>query len=175
MNSPDLADAVVVRTNSLAVARLAPYQGWDKFKDAAFSCWTIWRSVIGNRKLARLGVRYVNRLDIPTDVTGITHEDEFLQFSPRVPLELIPTMNTYAMQITASLGADNCSLSLNSGTAISPLINHFGLLLDIDISCENNLPPREEELWNLVEKMRGHKNRIFEGVITEKSRELFLN
>ena len=173
LNSKDLADLVFVRSNSLAVSRLAPYEGWDSFKENALKCWSVWHQVIGHQKLARLGVRYVNRLDIPIDGTGSIHEEEYLHVSPRAPLELIPKMNSYAMQLTAPLSSDDCNLNLNSGTVISPLVNHVALSLDIDISREKNLPGQENELWDLLEKMRGHKNRIFEGVITDKSRELF--
>jgi uncharacterized protein (TIGR04255 family) len=53
------------------------------------------------------------------------------------------------------------------------LINHYSLLLDIDVFRTEQIPNRDDELWKVVDEVRGVKDGIFEGCITQKSRELF--
>lgn len=48
-------------------------------------------------------------------------------------------------------------ITLTSGTLASPLIGFGALVLDIP-----TFPRRDDELWQLLHRMRAHKNRVFE-------------
>ena len=64
-------------------------------------------------------------------------------------------------------------LALNTATVAPPLIGFVSLALDLDVFREANLPQRDDDLWDIVNRMRGHKNRIFESCITDRARTLF--
>jgi len=82
-------------------------------------------------------------------------------------------MSNFAIHVTRPLGVDDCFIIVNAGSVPSPLLNTFSFLLDIDIYREGDLPKNEKHLWALVNRMRIHKNEIFELCITDRSIELF--
>jgi len=62
---------------------------------------------------------------------------------------------------------------VNAGTIPSPLIDNTSLLLHIDLFKEQNLPRKEEEIWELFGTLRRQKNVLFEAFITDRAREVF--
>lgn len=170
LSSLDRADLSMFRTNSFVCSRLAPYLGWEFFQPRATRGWDALRRAAGALELARIGVRYINRIDVP--VAANMKIEEYLNVGPKTPTADRP-ITGYAMQIVGPLGADDCGLILNSATVPSPLIGFASLVLDLDLYREKDLPRRDDELWTLIEQMRHHKNRVFESCITDKARTLF--
>lgn len=172
LSSLDRTDCLFFRTNTFVCSRLAPYTGWENFYERAARAWQVWRKVAGPTELARLGVRYVNRIDIPDASGAPMNVEEYLNVSPRSP-EFGGHMSSYTMQIVRPLGSDNCVLVLNSSTVTPPLIGFAALALDIDIFRDTDLPRRDEDLWALINRIRAYKNNVFETCITDQSRALF--
>ena len=123
--------------------------------------------------ISRIGVRYVNRIDVPIENEGLVEFEEYLNVFPKSPAELDAPLTAYAMQVVRPLGADDCALSLNTATVAPPLIGFASIALDLDVYREANLPRRDDEMWDIVTQFRSHKNRIFEACITDKTRALF--
>jgi uncharacterized protein (TIGR04255 family) len=172
LSSIDRTDSLIFRTNAFVCSRLAPYTGWESFYERAVRGWQIWRKLAGPIELSRLGVRYVNRIDIPNAGGVPINIEEYLNISPRSP-EFDAPMSSYAIQVVRPLHSDDCMLVLNSSTLIPPLIGFAALALDIDVFRETALPRRDEDLWALVSRIRAYKNSVFETCITDRSRALF--
>jgi uncharacterized protein (TIGR04255 family) len=172
LSSLERTDLSMFRTNGFACSRLAPYLGWEAFQPRATRDWDALRATTGPLALARIGVRYINRIDVPvaTDV-GIRVED-YLNVGPRSP-EVDEPITGFTVQIVRPLGVDDCGVILNSATVESPLIGFASFLLDLDVYREKDLPRRDDELWALIERMRHHKNRVFESCITDQARTIF--
>jgi uncharacterized protein (TIGR04255 family) len=170
LSSGDGAALVNIGPNSLSTSRLAPYEGWEAFVACARLNFSTWRKLTGWRKISRLGVRYVNRIDVPGQSVQI---GDYLTFGMVLPPLGPPSLSSFAINAAMPLGKDNCNLILNSGSAPSPLVNVTSFILDLDVSREVDLPQNEEGLWELANRMRVHKNSIFEACITERARELF--
>jgi uncharacterized protein (TIGR04255 family) len=174
LSSVDRADFIFFRTNTFVCSRLAPYTGWENFCVRAMRGWEQWRRTAGPTELARIGVRYVNRIDIPlANHAALVDVDSYLNVTPRSPEALSTPMSGFTMQIVRPLGVDDCILILNSATVPSPLIGFASLALDLDVFRETNIPRRDEDLWELVNRFRDHKNRVFESCITDLARALF--
>ena len=155
----------------LSTAHLAPYEGWEQLYEEARANWDIWLKIVGWQPVARIGVRYINRIDIPgSHMINLT---DYLTFRPSLPTFLDNGIEHFAMNALIPLGTDNLKVVLNAGSTQSPLINHGSLLLDLDISRESDLPKDEAGLWDLIDQIRVRKNEIFEGCITSKTRALF--
>jgi uncharacterized protein (TIGR04255 family) len=172
LSSIDRADCLFFRTNTLVCSRLAPYTGWESFYERAVRGWQAWRKIAGPTELTRLGVRYINRIDIPNASGAPISVEEYLNVSPRSP-EFGGPMSSYAIQIARPMNSDDCMLVLNSSTVTPPLVGFAALVLDIDVFRETNIPRRDEDLWALVNRIRTYKNNIFETCITDQSRALF--
>lgn len=79
-----------------------PYPGWENFFQRFVRDWELWKRVVGHQHVIRIGVRYINRIDIP--ITGpVVDYESFLSIYPKLPDELgsvlaygIQTGNTIA-------------------------------------------------------------------------------
>src|SRR6266853_6429686 len=65
LSSGDGADVLTIGMTLIASSRLAPYEGWEPFVARARQNWDRWKRAVGYQKIIRIGVRYVNRIDIP--------------------------------------------------------------------------------------------------------------
>src|SRR5262249_28059408 len=151
-------------------SRLPPYCGWDAFRSAALDIWKKWRKLIGPREIERVGLRYINRIDIPVAASGLVRIEDYLLLTPTFP-DPNQVFFTYAIQ--TQMPIDEFVMTVNTGTAPPALIQHLSYLLDIDVAKINNVPTAEKELWEKIDEMRSHKNTTFESYITDATRELF--
>ena len=173
LSSLDRTDSVFFRQNTFMCSRLAPYTGWDVFFARTVRAWEVWRKSAGHTALSRIGVRYVNRIDVPIENRALVRLEDYLNVFPKSPDDLGGPLSAYAMQVVRPLDVDDCVLALNTATVAPPLIGFASFALDIDVFREANLPQRDDDLWDIVTRMRGHKNRIFESCITHRARALF--
>jgi uncharacterized protein (TIGR04255 family) len=173
LSSVDRADIAIFRSNSFTCSRLAPYSGWEAFQPRAARDWDALKKTAGPIELARIGVRYINRIDVPLMPNVLISVEDYLSVWPHSPDDIGEAMTGYAMQILRPLGVDDFGLIVNSAIVPSPLIGFASFLLDLDVYRENALPRRDDELWSILEQMRHHKNRIFESCITERARAIF--
>jgi uncharacterized protein (TIGR04255 family) len=173
VKSTDQADIVIIFPDGIAAARLAPYPGWDFLRERARE-WTEWRKGVEYRPLKRIGVRYVNRIDVPIKHAEIVDIDAYLKFTPRVPDFSKWPLNGFLMQITRPTALEHWTASITS-TIVSPapLINHVSMLLDIDVFRTEHIPGGDTDLWDCIDEARSLKNAIFEACITDESRKLF--
>lgn len=174
LSSLDRADVAIFRRSAFVCSRLAPYFGWEGFQASIEKAWAaLRRHHIGPVDAARVGLRYVNRIDIPVREGAVLNVEDYLNFLPRSPQQFGMPMLEYLVQAQRPIGTDDLFFNIISSTVPSPLINMTSFSLDLDVYRQINIPKREEELWALISRMRDHKNFIFEACITERARELF--
>src|SRR5258708_5559593 len=85
VKSTDQADIVLVFPDGVAAARLPPYPGWEHLRERTRTAWTEWRGNITYSALKRVGIRYINRIDVPIKKAEILEIDAYLRLAPRVP------------------------------------------------------------------------------------------
>lgn len=170
--SLDLAEILVLGRQVFSMSQLAPYPGWDVFFERFKRDWVLWKKRVGYRKIIRIGVRYINRIDIPTFGNTIIEETNYLNVYPHIPKNLGPTM-IYGVQAILHISDIRAKLTLNSSTVPSPLLNHVAFLFDQDIAREIEPPQRDEEVFDLLNRIRNKKNEVFEACVTDRARELF--
>lgn len=164
------------RVNGFGISRLAPYQSWVPFAREARRLWTLYQEVVGQCALQRLGVRYINRIDIPLPLDDF---GDYLRTAPVVSEHLPQGLSHYLMSVTipidevvnavvteAILPASAPSGKPDTGPIVS-------LLLDIDVSQAVSIPENMSDVWDRFEHLRRVKNHVFEACITDKTRELF--
>jgi uncharacterized protein (TIGR04255 family) len=161
---------VIVANTRFAVSRLAPYAGWDEFRERLVRDWKTFKSVAGYKKIARIGVRYINRIDIPLAGKPIELSD-YIRFYLEVPQPPFPPIDQQFSQAVFSVAGRK--IVLNTGTVPSPLIGYGSVALDIDIACDTNVPQTDDEILSYLETVRDQKNMLFEACITDRARALF--
>ncbi len=175
LTSKDQADVVQIKPNSMACSRLAPYHGWESFEPRARENWEIWRKTTKHTKIKRIGVRYLNRIDIPLRRGHKIDIEDYLTIFPKYPEpHLLTSFTKYTMQVMGPFSIEGFYLIINTNVVKSPLIDHFSIVLDLDLSPQGDMPQRNDKVWEMINKMREYKNNAFEMCITDKARELFV-
>lgn len=169
-SSPDLTHILLLLPPMLVISQLAPYPGWNEFFGRFRRDWAVWKKSVGYRKIVRTGVRYINRIDIPSS-DHVLYEEQFLNVYPHIP-EVLGPMTQYAVQAQLPMLDIGCNLTLNSSVVLSPLLGHRSFVIDQDIA-KDNPPQSDEDIYNLLNVIRIRKNRVFEACITDRARELF--
>lgn len=173
-DSLDGTDVFIMSTAHFSVSRLAPYTGWEAFYSRANRDWADWKRAVGYRRIQRVGVRYINRIDIPCEPGQKVHLEDYFTCYPEVAEKIgFPTLRNYAMQLVLPDGPDGCKLIINAASVPSPLLNHASFVLDLDIVKEGNVPQNDDELWDLIARIRNYKNTAFESCVTDRARVLF--
>ena len=174
LSSDDQIDVCLLRPDALAVARLAPYPGWDEFIERVRRDWAISNDILGRLRLSRIGLRFINRIDVPIS-SGTIRVEDYLTVLAKPPDADENPLAEFRLQTRQFFADMNLELRLTSGPWTSPLSEHISMLLDLDVVRRNEIPSKDEGLWQLLQLMRELKNHTFEACITKKSRELFEN
>jgi uncharacterized protein (TIGR04255 family) len=162
---------ILVWPQMFVCSQLAPYPGWDAFFERFCRDWGIWKRTLGYRKITRIGVRYINRIDIPATAPIVRHED-YLNVYPQVPA-IFDALTAYSVVAQTPLADIGCMLTLNSSSAPSPLLGHAAFIIDQDIAKEGDLPQNDDAIYTLLNQIRAKKNEVFEACIKPSARELF--
>jgi len=174
LSTTDATSVVIIGKQVLTTSRLAPYEGWEDFIGRAKRNWEVCRKIAGWREVARIGIRYINRIDVPNPKEEPIQIDEYLQFRPVFPdFDGAQAVDSFAINGLLKVAGSDFRLILNAGTAPSPLVRTSSFLLDLDISQDHTLPKKDDVVWALVDRVRPLKNQIFEACITDTARKLF--
>lgn len=171
LNSDNQTDIVSISQNALAVARLAPYLGWDTLHKQFITAWKSWKKVAKTKPISRIGVRYINRIDILRGENGINLED-YLTFCPKTPDFGNFPITEYLIQVTQQTN-ESWFTTITSRAIPSPLVNCMSLLLDIDVFRIKDIPLKDEDLWVVISEAHTIKNTVFQNCITQKTEEIF--
>jgi uncharacterized protein (TIGR04255 family) len=175
LTSRDEKQIAQIRLDGFSFSRLAPYDSWEPFHDEATRLWNLYRQIVSPKFVTRLGVRYINRLDIPSEAIEIK---DYLRTSPEISPALPQTLTGYFMQIQVPLPDYAATVTINSTIVEPPSPNTTSLVLDIDTFREINLPASSESFGDNLEEglaqLRRAKNFVFEGCITPTTREMII-
>lgn len=168
----EATEVILTNDTGFTVAQLAPYTDWETFVGRVRRDWSIWKKKADFRTLSRIGVRFINRLDIPLHENTSMRPEDYITVGPNVPKAV---NEIGAFQSTISFGVEHleANVTLRAGTAESPLLNHASIMLDIDIAKSEQVPLKEEDIFMYLDKVRLEKNKLFESCITDKMRSLF--
>lgn len=164
----NMSQRAVIRDASFLVLKTAPYKSWPDFRERIVRDRGIWHKYIGNQKIHRLGMRYINRIDLPLEEGRVGLQD-YLSVYPQVP-ENLELSGKYTMNIQSRLSDLGATLTITSSTLESPLPNHAAVILDFDILKVFDRIVTDEEAMEFFDQARLKKNEVFESAITDKTR-----
>src|SRR5262249_55431122 len=168
-SSADEKQIYQVSLEGLTVNRLAPYLGWQQLRDEARRLWGLYREVVRPKKVVRVAVRTINRLDLPLPEVELKH---YLRTSPEVSPLLPQALSGFFMQLHLPQRDLKATLLLTETAVPPPAPNTTSVVLDLDLFRADDLPSDDGAVWELLEGLRARKNEIFEACITDKTREL---
>ncbi len=164
---------VVLAPNEVSTSRLAPYPGWDVFSQEVVQNLRLLREEAGFRKLVHFGVRFINRIDIPTKGDEGIDLSNFFRIGPTLPPQLgVHDLEAYFLTTQISY-SEEVRITIQTGPVPETLIGHSSVLLDIDVTLKSNLPQKLDTISETMLDLRRIKNETFEACISDAARALF--
>jgi uncharacterized protein (TIGR04255 family) len=173
LSTLEMSDIVQLQIDRVVTSRSAPYEGWDKLIAQAKINWSTVAKATGIKTVRRVGIRYINRIDIPLNGEAAVKLSDYLSFLPNIsPISEEP-MTEFTLLVTRLTSNPNWTARIISTLVPPVLINHISVLFDIDLFRDRDIASKEQELWEQIEEVRALKNDIFERYLTPNSRALF--
>lgn len=156
-----------VGSNYLIYNVLKPYYTWEEHFNFFWSQLGFYYNVFRHQNVTRIGVRYINRIEIPLTFSGF---QEYIKYMPPIPHVLPQTYAYFLMQLQIPVDGIRQAMLTETIAPFNPSIsNTLPFILDIDVSQSGSF-----DLLKDFKELRTLKNSIFEDSITEKTRQLFL-
>jgi uncharacterized protein (TIGR04255 family) len=153
-----------------SLSRLRPYEDWETFQSEAMRLWDFHMGLAGPTEIGRIGVRFINRFDVPAvdldpgeyirglgNPPGDLPRSEFLH---RDGLS-VPGHPSYGVTVIRTVKP------ADPGQA-----DHVALLLDIDVFSSLRFPPDPHTIKSRLADMHWLKNRVFFDNVTERALDL---
>lgn len=166
----DRKSFVQIGPHLLAVNYLSPYPGWAAFKPGIEKGLRALVTKIEVKGLERIGLRYINRIEIPGPPVNL---DDHFAFRPFLGSELPQNMNGFVLSCLFPFadGRDLCKLALTTAAPDRPDVAPFILDLDYFLAKARTVPIEQALEW--LEAAHQKVVDVFEGCITDRLRETF--
>ncbi|HWP93153.1 MAG TPA: TIGR04255 family protein [Thermodesulfobacteriota bacterium] len=154
----------------LAINCLKPYPTWEGFKPLIEKAFNALIKTVNVDKLQRIGLRYINRIEISSPSINL---DDYFEFRPFLGKSLPQDMASFIVQCSLVFfdGRDSCKVQLTNALPEKP--ENLGFLLDLDYFLAHPQTVSVDEAIEWVEGAHQKVEEIFEGCITQSLREIF--
>jgi len=170
LHSDEDKKVIQSRLDGFAFSKLRPYESWEKFRTEAREIWTNYCAITKPLKIVRISLRYVNRIEIPTQIKDF---NEYILTNPNIAPGLPQGVSEFFMRLEIP------EPSINGGAIVTLTIDNvkspeiLPLIFDIDVIRQQNYEKDMEKIWDDFEELHNFKNDIFFKSLTEKAKELF--
>jgi uncharacterized protein (TIGR04255 family) len=161
LRSADDTRVVELTLQSIAAHQLRPYTDWQTLEDLLRSTYESVEQELPIKPTA-LGVRYVNKLDIPAGAAIEDYCRTYIEISRDLPQE----MNQYILRIEQQIGKAKV---VTQSTFVPPDVpDTTSMILDFDYRFE--LEP-DQSIWDITGEARNLKNMVFNNTLTQNMKE----
>ena len=168
--SPDGRNVAQISTEAYAHSRLAPYTQWADLRRDTAEVWEVYRAIMRPMRVVRIGVRFLNRLELPLPIANLK---VFLEAPPQVPPGALPQLNTFVTRVVTTSGDGARTSSISQAVIETADPNRISLVLDIDVAFTRPLSPDDTRIWDEADHLRALKNDVFFGSITEETVRMY--
>ena len=157
-----------------AYSWLPPYDEWQPFVAETEEWWLRYREIASPTMISRIGVRYINRVNVPAATVEIgDYLRTNLQLSPLLP----QLLGSFLLQCVIPLEEYSAMCRITSTMVPPEGADETSLILDIDVWREISIDLAEEvgiddRVDSTLADLRRAKNFVFEASITDATRSL---
>jgi len=173
--SADNLQLTQFRRTGFSFNRLAPYHGMNEYFPEIERTWNNYRLIADPLRIGRIGLRMINRIELPLDQSGIVELDSFFKTGPRLPvvegrsLTFTGFLNQHQIFVKDSGDYADISLAIEGRSE-----EKISVILDINAFDKRS---REELDWEEIEpvlqSLRSLKNQLFFNTLTEECLNLY--
>jgi len=166
----DKTALVQVGPDLLTINHLKPYPTWGIFKPLIIDNLEIYQEVAKPKGFKRIGLRYINKIDLDKRSRELT---DYLNYYPFIPTNLPQMHETFQVRVEIPYEEGRDHLLLTLASAIPEKPDVISLLLDLDyiMAIPEGIPLDHASDW--LEKAHIIVENAFEACITDKCRLLF--
>lgn len=153
-------------------SRLEPYQSWEQLYDEGLRLWRVYVELAQPVEFHRIGLRYINRIQLPPDVVQF---EDYMEPAPVPPKNLSMPFHGFMHQDTLAVPEHPYAINVIRTIQPPPIqgIQGLSLILDIDAFTTQEFELDEAALERRLLEMRWLKNKVFFGSVTPKTLKLF--
>lgn len=161
---------IQVDRDLLAVNHLKPYPTWREFLPLIRQGFNAYCEVASPKGIRRIGLRYINRIEIPGQRIEL---EDYFELRPFVGSELPQEFGSFivGIQIPCEDSRDTLRLQLVNATIETP--NAVAVMLDLDYFLAQRDQVPLDNVFEWVEVAHGRVEEVFEACITNRLREMF--
>jgi len=159
-NGPDL----------LTINKLKPYTSWEKFKPVVFKNLKVYEEVAKPKGFKRIGVRYINRIDLKETPSNL---NEYLDFYPHYPKNLPQTSIKFISRVEIPMKDNIDIMAITIGSVVPPKEGAFSIILDFDYFLNKPEAVTKDTVKDWIEQAHLSIENAFEACIKDKTRKLF--
>lgn len=162
---------IQVGPDLLTINHLKPYPNWETFKGMIAHALDIYRQVAVPKGIRRIGLRYINKIEILEPRVKI---EDYLLAVPKVPETVPQIFSTFVQRVEIPFEQANSVLVLQSGTIRDEQWEGTAFMLDLDFFTLRVNKLTLDSVMEWVERAHNEVERAFESCITDKTRTLFM-
>lgn len=169
--SRDGLRVVQARRDGFSFSRLKPYTTWDEVVGEAEKLWRSYAALTRPKRVVRLALRYINRIEIPRPVDSL---EDYLLIGPAIPKGMLQAPSGFFLRLALSdPHSQSSAIVTETIDEVASTPKLLSIILDIDVSRPVNLAGSGTELSKSLAPLRSYKNLVFSSSITERCKELF--
>ena len=149
---------------------MKPYPSWDTFNKKIDYAYNKIKELTEVRGIERIGLMYINKIDMPEKVTELK---DYFRFYPQIPEHLAFTVANFNMGCDFTFNKENDMCRVQLGRAIPEKKEGMAFLLTTDYFTAKPglISPGDAIIW--TKNAHTEIKKIFKGCITEKMESLF--
>lgn len=172
LHNSDRSAALQIRRDGFGFSLLNSYRTWEKFIDAALEYWDTYKQWMNISAPYNISVRFINLLSYPSEGFEL---DKYFRHAPK-NLEGTEWEFAFFREHYEYVTKDH---RFRISSVLSRQLRHpddsnHHFLLDLGISPLNSLAEYEESIEELLNQMRGLKNKAFFAKLTETAIQPYL-
>ena len=162
---------IQVSENLLVVNQLRPYSHFAAWESVVYRALAVYNEVALPQRAARVGLRYINRIEIPE--TRFAMEDYFTIY-PQLPKSLGDTHGPFLVRVEIPQAEQRHVVLITFGTdsLSEPKKEKQVFMLDLYDIATLDVPPDEIELKKQIQQAHDNVVMAFEDSITDRLRTL---
>lgn len=161
---------IQVGPHLLAVNHLKPYPTWQEFLPLIRQGFDAYLEVANPKGIERIGVRYINRIEFPSERIEL---EEYFEFRPFVGPNLPQDFGSFIVGIQVPYENSRDSLRLQIASAAVKIPDTVAVMLDLDYFLAQPGQVRSDNVFEWVEVAHSRVEEAFEACITDRLRQMF--
>jgi uncharacterized protein (TIGR04255 family) len=170
LKSPDGLTVAQFRFDGFTLNRLRPYTSWQEVMPQALELWNVYVEILRPTSIVRVAVRYINHLVLPQPAPELSR---YLTAPPTTPPDASYPLTGFLVRLAMREPTTNLDALITQASDQNLKPGCYTVILDIDVYRVGDLDPHDAKLKSTLEALRGMKNRLFFGSITEETARLY--